>query len=162
MIIVRKAKLGDGSKVYSLLKLLFSLPIGGGYVLERKTSLAIFREILNSKNGSILLAEEKNEVVGLITLSFPLAIHCGGFYSCIEEFFVTEQARGKGAGGQLLQAAFAEATEKGCYEIQVNGPSELGYPVYIREGFQDIGRHLKIKIPPQPYAFFPNKGFYQG
>ena len=50
---------------------------------------------------------------------------------------------------ESLEAAIAEATRKGCDEIQVNGPSELGYPVYINQGFQDIGKHLKMKLPRQ-------------
>jgi hypothetical protein len=40
----------------------------------------------------------------------------------------------------------AEATSRGCYEIQINNPSELGYPVYLRKGFKEIGKHLKIKL----------------
>lgn len=163
MIIVRKATIEDEAKVYDLMELLIGSSGGGDFTLDRQTSAVLFREIVNNnKNGSILLAEEDGEAMGLVTLSYPVAIHCQGVYSCIEEFIVREQARGKGVGGQLLQAAFAEATEKGCYGIQVNGPSELGYPAYIKQGFQDIGRHLHMKLPPQAHGFFSSEGYHQG
>ena len=86
-------------------------------------------------------------MIGLITLSYPTAIRCGGKYSCIEEFIVSEQARGKGVGGKLLEAAIAEATARGCYQIQVNRPSEIGYPVYLRHGWEDLGKHLDMRLP---------------
>ena len=85
--------------------------------------------------------------MGLITLSYPTAIRCGGLYTCIEEFIVGEKGRGQGIGGKLLRAALEEASAKGCYELQVNNPSESGYPVYLKYGLADVGRHLKIKLP---------------
>ena len=76
----------------------------------------------------------------------PTAIRCGGLYSCIEEFIVSEKARGKGVGGQLVQAIIAEAKLKGSFEIQINNPSKQGYPVYLRYGVKDIGKHLKMEL----------------
>jgi GNAT superfamily N-acetyltransferase len=95
--------------------------------------------------GSVLVADDDGELLGVITLSFPTAIRFNGIYSSIEEFIVTERSRGKGVGGGLLKAAIAEATSRGCYELQVNNPSEMGYPVYIQNGFVDIGKHLAIR-----------------
>ena len=50
----------------------------------------------------------------------------------------------------LLEAAIARAREKGCAELQVNRPSEMGYPVYLRHGWQDLGRHLNLYPGRQP------------
>jgi hypothetical protein len=46
----------------------------------------------------------------------------------------------------LLNAAIDEAKKQGCFEIQVNNPSELGYPLYIRASMKDVGKHLKMKL----------------
>ncbi|UCH43273.1 MAG: GNAT family N-acetyltransferase, partial [Dehalococcoidales bacterium] len=97
--------------------------------------------------GTVLVAEDDGSLIGLITLSYPTAIHHGGIYSCIEEFITSPKARGKGVGSQLLEAAIAEANSKGCHEIQVNNPSEAGYPVYLRHEFKDIGKHLRLRSP---------------
>ena len=146
---VRKADIKDEAGVMGLMKVLFStdeIPDDG--TRDWPKVAAQFREIVkNEELGTILLAEEDGSLIGTLTLSYPAAIRCGGIYTCIEEFVVSEEARGKGVGGQLLEAAIAEATSRSCYEIQVNRPSEMGYPVYLRHGFKDLGKHLKTKLP---------------
>ena len=47
-----------------------------------------------------------------------------------------------------MKAAIAEATERGCDELQVNAPSEAGYPLYLRHGFKDNGKiQVKADLP---------------
>ena len=149
MIKIHQATIEDEAKVIDMLRQLLS-PSAEYSAVDWQTAAILFREIVNNaEKGTILLAEQDGDAVGLITLSYPVAIRCGGIYTCIEEFIVSEAARGKGVGGQLLEAAIAEATAKGCYEIQVNRPSELGYPVYLQHGWQDLGKHLNLKLPRQ-------------
>ena len=111
---------------------------------NQRRAVETFRRIVEEDEGTILVAVEDGRVLGLVTLSYPLALRCGGSYSCIEEFIVSEQARGKGVGSMLLTAAIRRAKEKGSYELQVNRPSELGYPVYLRHGWSDLGKHLSL------------------
>lgn len=142
---IRRAGLEDENQVIALLKEFPEESLGQvDWMAGRET----FRKILHHPElGSIFIAEEGGEALGLITLSFPTAIRCGGIYTCIEEFIVGEKGRGKGIGGKLLRAALEEASSRGCYELQVNNPSESGYPVYLKYGLTDLGRHLKIKLP---------------
>jgi GNAT superfamily N-acetyltransferase len=144
---IRKATIEDEARVISLLK---KLLIPGGEVGQDWSDEShVFRRIVeNPELGTILVAEESGEIAGVTTLSFPTAIRCEGLYSCIEENIVDERFRGKGVGGKLLRAAIAEADEKGCDELQVNNPSEMGYPLYIRNGLEDKGKHLKINLRP--------------
>ena len=145
-MLIRKACIEDESSVIKLLKQL----MGGLEGFNWETAARTFREIAeNPELGTILVAEDDGELVGVTTLSYPTAIRCGGLYCCIEENIVDGRCRGKGVGGKLLKAAIAEATSKGCDEIQVNGPSEMGYPLYLRNGLKDIGKHLKVKLPLQ-------------
>jgi GNAT superfamily N-acetyltransferase len=141
---IRPATLGDESQIIDLLKQFPPEEIS----LDWKDAAWTFRQVIKNPDlGSILVAEENGEILGVISISYPTAIRCGGIYSCIEEFIVSEKARGKGIGGQLVEAIIAAATARGCYEIQINNPSPLGYPVYLRHGLKDIGRHLKMKLP---------------
>ena len=152
MIRIRQATIEDEVGVLDLLRqLLFpSGEIPSESTFDWQIGTAIFREMVkNDEKGTILVAEEDDGLVGLLTLSYPVAIRCSGRYTCIEEFIVSERARGKGVGGQLLEAAITEATSKGCDEIQVNRPSELGYPVYLQHGWEDLGKHLNMKLPRQ-------------
>ena len=146
MIDIRKATLDDESSVIELIK---EFP-EGEIVIDWNDARAAFREIIkDEKKGIVWVAEEDGNVAGVVTMSFPFATRCAGIYSCLEEVIVGEQLRGKGIGGKLVEAAIAEATEKGCYELQVNRPSDMGYPVYLRHGFQDLGKHLNLKLPRQ-------------
>ena len=144
MINIRKATLDDETRVIELIK---EFP-EGEIVIDWNKAAAAFREIIKDPDkGIVFVAEEDGTVAGVVTMSFPFATRCAGRYSCLEEVIVGEQLRGKGIGGKLLEAAIAEATEKGCYELQVNRPSEMGYPVYLRHGFLDLGKHLNLKLP---------------
>ena len=92
------------------------------------------------------MAEEASEIVGVMTLGYSYVLRFGGTYAMIEEFIVSEKMRGKGIANRLLQAAIEEARNAGCPELQVNGPSPLGHPVYLRNGFHDAGLHMKIVL----------------
>jgi len=152
MLRIRKATTEDEAGVIDLLRQLL-LPFGGTRresTIDWQTVATTLREIVNNdEKGTVLVAEENGDLIGAITLSYPTAIRYATIYACIEEFITSERARGKGVGSQLLEAAIAEATSKGCHEIQVNNPSEAGYPVYLRQGFKDIGKHLQMRLPQQ-------------
>ena len=140
---IRKAIASDEQPIIDLLN---QFPSSDQMTSDSEAISNTFRQIIqNSEPGSILIAEENADIIGVIALSYPVALHCGGLYACIEDFIVTEKARGKGVGGSLVKAAIDEATRKGCYEIQVNNPSDLGYPVYMRCGLTSTGRHLRMK-----------------
>ena len=145
---IRKATMEDREGVIELLR---SLLIPGGEVGEGwRDEAQIFRRLVEQPElGTILVAEEDVEIAGITTLSYPTALRCCGIYSCIEENIVDERYRGRGIGGALLEAAIAEATARGCDEIQVNAPSESGYPLYLRHGFEDHGKiQVKADLPP--------------
>ena len=150
MIGIRKATVEDETTVFDLLRQFPPGETPPERPINWQGGVDAFREILrDDEKGTILVAEEDNEIVGVITLSYPIAIHCDGIYTCIEEFIVSQKMRGRGVGGQLLEAAITEATRRGCHEIQVNRPSELGYPVYLRHGWEDLGKHLNMRLPRQ-------------
>lgn len=143
MIIIREATIGDQAEVFDLLRQLMTSATAESPV-NQPGAVETFRKVVEEEQGTILLADEDGQILGMLTLSYPVAIRCGGIYSCIEEFIVTEKARGKGVGGKLLKAAIRKAAEKGSHELQVNRPSEVGYPVYIRHGWEDLGKHLNL------------------
>ncbi len=140
---IRKAGPKDENHVIGLINKFPSQEIE----IDMGVALQAYRQIMSSPElGSVFVAEEQEDIFGVITLSFPFAMRCGGEYSCIEEFIVDERSRGKGVGGKLLKAAMSDAASRGCHEIQVNNPSDVGYPVYLRYGWKDLGRHLKMRL----------------
>lgn len=144
---IRKATIDDRERVIELLR---TLLVPSGEVAEDWTDQAeVFRLLVEEPElGCILIAEVDGEIAGITTLSYPIALRCSGPYSCIEENIVDERYRGRGIGGALLEAAIAEATARGCDELQVNAPSEKGYPLYLRYGFEDHGKiQVKADLP---------------
>ena len=147
MINIRKATVRDEAEVFNVLKMLLSPRATDSSLILTPVASATFRALVsNDDKGAVIVAEEEGRLVGLITLSYPIAIRCAGKYTCIEEFIVSETVRGRGVGTQLLQAALEEARKQGCFEIQVNAPTEMGYPLYIKQDIKDAGKHLKKRL----------------
>jgi GNAT superfamily N-acetyltransferase len=148
MTTVRIARLEDKDKVIALCRQLASSASRTNEHFNKSSAKGdIFHNIINDKNiGTILVAEHDGYIVGVITLSYPLAMRTNGLYACVEEFVVDEHMRGKGIGSLLLKAAITEAQFRGCYEVQVNNPSEVGYPVYLYNGIEDVGKHMSKRL----------------
>jgi len=147
VINIRKATVRDEAEVFNVLKMLLSPRATDSSLILTPVASATFRALVsNDDKGAVIVAEEEGRLVGLITLSYPIAIRCAGKYTCIEEFIVSETVRGRGVGTQLLQAALEEARKQGCFEIQVNAPTEMGYPLYIKQDIKDAGKHLKKRL----------------
>lgn len=146
MVEVREATIEDEDGVFDLLRQLMS-GANEESAINRQSGVDTYRQMLKGETGTVFVAIEDGSMLGLVTLSYPVAIRCGGTYSSIEEFIVSEQARGKGVGGALLEASIARATERGSYELLVSRPSDLGYPVYLRHGWQDAGKCLLLRMP---------------
>lgn len=141
---IRYVKIEEEQKVMALLK---QFPEAGAEQWDFDASAKTFRKIVHDFNiGTILVAVDGEDVLGVLTLSYPTALRCSGIYASIEEFIVDEKGRGKGIGGKLLKAAINEVSSRGCRELIVNKPSESGYPVCLKHGFKDAGRHLKILL----------------
>lgn len=55
--------------------------------------------------------------------------------------------RGKGYGAALTWAVIAEGARRGCTHAVLQA-SQLGYPVYRRMGFVDLGNYVQLQGPP--------------
>ncbi len=146
MVEIREATLDDKEQVMDLFRQLMDEATAESPI-NQPSSETTFREVIETDKGDIFVAVEDGTMLGLVTLAYPTTIRCGGVYASIEEFIVTEQARGKGVGGRLLEAAITRATEVGCPELVVQRPSDLGTPVYLRHGWEDVGKLLFMTLP---------------
>jgi ribosomal protein S18 acetylase RimI-like enzyme len=76
----------------------------------------------------------------------------GGGLAGIYNVATAPEVRRRGLGAALTATAIAEGRERG-YEVAALGSSELGYGVYRRMGFEEIGRDRVWMLPratPQP------------
>ncbi len=105
---------------------------------------AVVEEVLADADlGFILLARSEREAAsGLVYAAAHLSAEHGGTIGWIEEIYVRPEARGKGLGGCLLQAAIERSQTLGwrALELEVVAGHERAAPLYQRHGFQTNAR----------------------
>jgi GNAT superfamily N-acetyltransferase len=103
----------------------------------------------DSGAGVLLVAENLNEIVGVLGVSWQLAIRVPGRYGLIQELWVHPAFRGMTIGGDLVVALFEIARAQGITRLEVGLPSErfphLGATeaFYLNNGFATIGTRMR-------------------
>jgi GNAT superfamily N-acetyltransferase len=140
-ITVRPATMGDMKVCLSLISTLTG----------RKPQLGweeTYRTLLEEKRGAILVADEDGAILGTVTISYNLAIRYSGEYCQLEELIVDREARGKNAGGLLVQGAIDSAKKHGCAEmgLYLLESTEGNRPFYEKYGFEYIGSEMRQRL----------------
>lgn len=99
--------------------------------------------------GVLLVAEEQGQIVGVLGVSWQVAIRIPGRYGLIQELWVHPGWRGKTIGGDLLTALFKLARRQRVTRLEVGLPSE-GFShlpateaFYVNSGFKTIGMRMR-------------------
>jgi len=139
---VRLGTLADESAVFALLPALMEGELVAGTPIEQSSEArAVYRDLVTSARGSVIVFEVDGEVLGVITSSYVSAIRYGGEYARLEELIVDDKARGTGAGMALLKAAIAEARRRGCSPVTLYS-RETTRAFYEKAGFRYAGPEL--------------------
>ncbi len=92
------------------------------------------------------LAEESGVAVGRAFLYLLYNDLHEEPFALMEDVFVDSEFRGKGIGGQLIDAALAEAKKQGCYKVictSRNAKEDL-HKWYEKKGFVKHGFEFRI------------------
>jgi GNAT superfamily N-acetyltransferase len=144
--LVRPGTLADESAVFALLPALVEAELVAGIPIQQSSAArAVYRDLVTSARGSVLVFEVDGEVLGVITSSYVSAIRYGGDYARLEELIVDDKARGTGAGMVLLKAAIAEAHRRGCHLVTLYS-RETTRAFYEKAGFRYAGPELHRAI----------------
>ncbi|MFO7963715.1 MAG: GNAT family N-acetyltransferase [Desulfobacterales bacterium] len=140
-VIVRPATLNDKDQCLSLISTLSGKMKQLGWE-------ETYTQLLDGERGGILVAEEDGVILGTVTISYNLAIRYGGEYCQLEELIVNEEARGKNAGGILVQAAVDCARVRGCAEmgLYLIERTEGNRPFYEKYGFEYVGSEMRQQL----------------
>jgi len=106
---------------------------------DRERQLAGLRSILSRPEaGQILVLREGPGVVGMVSLLFMPSTALGGRVAVLEDMVVRPNARGRGAGSRLLQAAIEFAQLAGCRRITLltDADNAAAQQFYSRHGFR--------------------------
>lgn len=133
---IRDATRSDLASLCELLAVLFQQEVE--FHPDRGRQTAGLCAILDDANvGRVLVLEHEQTVVGMVSLLFLPSTALGGRVAILEDMVLRPEFRGRGAGGQLLDAAVATAAACGCLRITLltDGNNSAGQRFYHRRGF---------------------------
>lgn len=149
-ITVRLATENDVEKIVELLaddflggqRERYELPLPNSY-------MEAFKAIDNDPNNELVVACYKNEVVGVLQITYtPQMTYQGGWRATIEGVMTSSSVRGKGIGSTLMKWAIERAKDRGCHLAQLTTdkkrPDALRF--YEKLGFQASHQGLKLHL----------------
>ena len=90
-------------------------------------------------HGAAYLIGPKNGPVGYIVVSFGYSVEMGGIDGFIDEFYIRENVRGRGMGGEVLRTLMPALAYYGvkALHLEVKRDNEAAKRLYTRLGFKD-------------------------
>ena len=140
---IRNARLSDASAIAQLVA-----ELAEGLGEKSPITEAYVRLYLSSPTSTILLALDRDDVVGLLSCSIRPDLYHAGPTCLIEELVVMPSARDKGIGSMLMDRLSSVLGEIGCVEVSVSTmPDNHGaIRFYRRHGLADqailLEKHL--------------------
>lgn len=146
---VKRATVGDVDVVLSLA---FKLFAEIGHAVSTEAAEAAARELLAKESGfwALVAIGEREEPLGLLTLTESAAIYAEGNYGDVQEVYVLPEARSSGVGRSLLEEAVNVARECNWSRFEVTPASRVTHPgayaFYLANGFEETGPRLKKEL----------------
>jgi GNAT superfamily N-acetyltransferase len=125
----------------------------GGEPPEELAMQATVRALVDSPSaGIVLVAQAREELVGLLAASWQMAIHVPGSYALIQDLWVEPGWRSRALGGELMAALFELARARRMRRVEVGLPREsfarfaATESFYLRHGFVANGPRLRRSL----------------
>ena len=140
-VIVRLAKLEDQQRCSELLDVLAKATSDPHEIFGSET----FENLISNERGSLVVAEESGNVLGMASISFNLALRYNGEYCQLEELVVDPDARGKNVGGLLIEETILLAKARGCREcgLYILESTKHNQGFYEKYGFIKVGEEMR-------------------
>ena len=140
-VIVRLAKLEDQQRCSELLNVLAKATSDSHEIFDSET----FEHLISNERGSLVVAEESGNVLGMASISFNLALRYNGEYCQLEELVVDQDARGKNVGGLLIEETISLAKIRGCKEfgLYILESTKHNQTFYEKYGFIKGGEEMR-------------------
>ena len=140
-VIVRLAKSEDQQRCSELLDVLAKATSDPHEIFDSE----IFQHLISNERGSLVVAEESGEVLGMASISFNLALRYNGEYCQLEELVVDPDARGKNVGGLLIEETIRLAKIRGCKEfgLYILESTKHNPGFYEKYGFIKVGEEMR-------------------
>src|SRR5208337_3728340 len=114
MVEIRTCTANDFEHIFLLLQQLWPEK-----TLCRERLRDVYGRGITSDAQHYLCAVAEGRIAGFCSMTLKNSIRAEGFLANIDEFVVHHANRGRGIGSQLLQAAIAFASERGCARVEL-------------------------------------------
>lgn len=135
-MLVEKATLADIVVLSDLLSVLFSQE--AEFTPDSKAQQKGLARIINDPEiGTVLVAREGNQVVGMVNILFTVSTALGERVALLEDMVVFPEGRGSGVGTKLLYEAISSVRGQGCKRITLltDRSNESAQRFYTKQGF---------------------------
>ena len=108
------------------------------------------RQLTDHPDEVLLVAEDRQTVLGFLSLHFIPQLALEGDFARISYFCIAEGERSKGLGQHLLQYAEQLARERGCDRLEVHCHEKRikANQFYARENYIESPRYLIKQLAP--------------
>lgn len=129
-----------------LLELLKAMDNTEGFNIEQ--AFENIRILIKDSASHILLAKDKEAVIGFVNFTTRKTIIHPGLSGLIDELVVSRSHRGLGIGKNLLLAALEKCRKLGCCEVEVSTEKSNTHAreFYRRCGFEEDAVLLEINL----------------
>ncbi len=148
---VRAASHGDAPEVAAAVHALLGELDGSPSSLEALES-ATHMLIDAPWEGTVLVAQAGEALVGVLAASWQMAIHVPGSYALIQDLWVDPAWRGRAVGASLMRALVDVARARNMERVEVGLPRESfkGFAAteafYLGNGFRPNGPRMRRLI----------------
>ncbi|AUX92746.1 GNAT family N-acetyltransferase [Mixta gaviniae] len=140
---IRPAQAEDS---FALISLLNELGYGDtGSFMDRR-----LRQLIDHPDEVLLVAEDRQTVLGFLSLHFIPQLALEGDFARISYFCIAEGERSKGLGQHLLRHAEQLARDRGCDRLEVHCHEKRlkANQFYARENYLESPRYLIKQLIP--------------
>jgi predicted N-acetyltransferase YhbS len=137
-LVIRPATLADAGGVFAQLA-----EFAVSYRPNRTAFDQHFPQLIASEDADLLVASQREDVVGYVLTSRLLTLYANGLVTEIQELMVDARYRNQGIGRRLIEAVVERAWESGCIEVTV--PTRRADTYYQRLDFVESGSYFKRK-----------------
>ena len=134
---VRRAKMADMSVLVDFIEALFS--VEKDFQTNRENHENGLLELICGGRGAVFLAEFNGAAAGMATAQIVISTSVGGVSLLVEDVFVSEEYRGRGAGQRLMEEVKKWGLKNGALRMQLvadkNSMDAIGF--YKKHGWKE-------------------------
>jgi GNAT superfamily N-acetyltransferase len=134
---VRAARTGDGPQLLRLIRHYWDFEGIRGFDALRIEPVLTRLITGDGSQGAVWVAEEADTLCGYLVVVLVMSLEHQGPMGEIDELFVLPEARSRGLGAALLNAAESWLVGRGCrrLQLQLNPANRAARAFYARRGF---------------------------